>query len=196
MLLDLSGNRIDDQAVALLCQGLAINDALRILKVSRQTGYLRAPVFTLTYKNVGSQFMLKFVLFFCSALPQPANKYWSSDAAQNGYKQPKISIGGDGYFCKCRKLHSPQRMNSIKKIFVFLMELHLPAVLLYFHDKNVHVWVQTVFVCETFMGLLEETRHRSPALSVQYRVMTSVVGNIHALNILQVSSEDKSGDGH
>lgn len=36
VLLDLSSNRFDDQAVTLLCHGLAINDALRILKVRGQ----------------------------------------------------------------------------------------------------------------------------------------------------------------
>uniref|UniRef100_A0A3Q3MTI1 Leucine rich repeat containing 74B n=1 Tax=Mastacembelus armatus TaxID=205130 RepID=A0A3Q3MTI1_9TELE len=36
--LDLSSNRLDDQAVRLLCPGLASNDTLRVLKVSRAKG--------------------------------------------------------------------------------------------------------------------------------------------------------------
>lgn len=37
-LLDLSSNQLDDRAVTLLCQGLATNDTLRVLKVSGQKG--------------------------------------------------------------------------------------------------------------------------------------------------------------
>lgn len=110
--LDLSSNRIDDQAVTLLCQGLAINEALMILKVSRQKGNFRSTGFYTLKKKSGFKIHVKCLCIF-EALPQPDNKYWGSDAAQNSNKQHKICTGGDRYFCKCSKLISPQWVFSV-----------------------------------------------------------------------------------
>nr|XP_040016442.1 leucine-rich repeat-containing protein 74A-like isoform X1 [Gasterosteus aculeatus aculeatus]XP_040016443.1 leucine-rich repeat-containing protein 74A-like isoform X1 [Gasterosteus aculeatus aculeatus]XP_040016445.1 leucine-rich repeat-containing protein 74A-like isoform X1 [Gasterosteus aculeatus aculeatus] len=43
--------------------------------------------------------------------------------------------------------------------------------------------VSTVFVCETFVELLEEARQRRPGLDVRHSVMSSVTRNISALRI-------------
>lgn len=51
----------------------------------------------------------------------------------------------------------------------------------------IHMWVQTVFVNEAFMELLEETRQRLPALDVQYSFMSYTARNVNALSILNVS---------
>lgn len=52
------------------------------------------------------------------------------------------------------------------------------------------MWVQTVFVCEAFMELLEEARQSRPALHVRCSVMSSVTRNISALQIFQVSGQE------
>lgn len=49
--------------------------------------------------------------------------------------------------------------------------------------------MQSVFVCEAFVELLEEARQRRPALDVRYSVMSSVTRNISALQVFQVSLE-------
>ena len=48
-------------------------------------------------------------------------------------------------------------------------------------------FVQTVFVCEAFVELLEEARRRRPALDVRYSAASSVTRNVSALRIFQVS---------
>lgn len=51
----------------------------------------------------------------------------------------------------------------------------------------IHVWVQTVFVNETFMELLDETRQRRPALDVQYSYMSYTARNASTLTVFNVS---------
>lgn len=51
----------------------------------------------------------------------------------------------------------------------------------------IRVWVQTVFVNEAFMELLEETRQRRPPLDVQYSYMSYTARNVSALRIFNVS---------
>lgn len=52
------------------------------------------------------------------------------------------------------------------------------------------VFVQTVFVCEAFVELLEEARQRRPVLDVQHGVLSSVTRNLSALRIFQVSGQE------
>ena len=52
------------------------------------------------------------------------------------------------------------------------------------------MWVQSVFVYEAFIELLEEARQRRPALDVRYSVMSAVTRNLSAFHIFQVSNQD------
>ncbi|XP_062415642.1 leucine-rich repeat-containing protein 74A-like [Pungitius pungitius] len=52
--------------------------------------------------------------------------------------------------------------------------------------------VSTVFVCETFVDLLEEARQRRPSLDVRHSVMSSVTRNISALRIFHKFLEEQN----
>ncbi|KAM4521782.1 uncharacterized protein PAE49_001755 [Odontesthes bonariensis] len=51
--------------------------------------------------------------------------------------------------------------------------------------------ISSVFVCETFLKLLEEARQRCPALDVQYTVLSSVTRNLSALGVFKKFLEEK-----
>lgn len=51
--------------------------------------------------------------------------------------------------------------------------------------------LQTVFVCEAFVELLEKACQGRPALDVRHSAMSSVTRNSSALQIFQVSGHDK-----
>ncbi len=53
------------------------------------------------------------------------------------------------------------------------------------------VCMQTVFVREDFVELLEEVRQKRPALNVQHNAMSSVTRNLSALKVFQVSAHSE-----